>query len=104
MNIIVLGAGTFGTAIANEISVNTSNKVLIYSRNNNKFIKRVKNIPLEIYFKMFYDSGYIWKYENQRSNNFLNNKYIYSYGIGLDIVTLKNTNFLYIVILSILLV
>ena len=36
MNIIVLGAGTFGTAIANEISVNTSNKVLIYSRNNKK--------------------------------------------------------------------
>ena len=65
----------------------------IYSRNNDKFIKRVKNIPLEIYFKMFYDSGYIWKYENQRSNNFLNNKYIYSYGIGLDIVTLKNISF-----------
>ena len=36
MNIIVLGAGTFGTAIANELSVNTSNKVLLYSRNQKK--------------------------------------------------------------------
>ena len=27
MNILVLGAGTFGTAIANELSVNTENKV-----------------------------------------------------------------------------
>lgn len=36
MDIIVLGAGTFGTAIANELSVNTSNKVLLYSRNAKK--------------------------------------------------------------------
>ena len=36
MNIIVLGAGTFGTAIANELSVNTFNKVLLYSRNQKK--------------------------------------------------------------------
>ena len=36
MNILVLGAGTFGTAIANELSVNTSNKVLLYSRNQKK--------------------------------------------------------------------
>ena len=36
MNIIVLGAGTFGTAIANELSVNTYNKVLLYSRNQKK--------------------------------------------------------------------
>jgi glycerol-3-phosphate dehydrogenase (NAD(P)+) len=36
MNIIVLGAGTFGTAIANELSVNASNKVLLYSKNKKK--------------------------------------------------------------------
>lgn len=36
MNIIVLGAGTFGTSIANELTVNTANKVLIYSRNQQK--------------------------------------------------------------------
>ena len=36
MNIIVLGAGTFGTAIANELSVNTQNKVILFSRNDKK--------------------------------------------------------------------
>ena len=36
MNILVLGAGTFGTAIANELSVNTENNVLLFSRNQSK--------------------------------------------------------------------
>ena len=36
MNILVLGAGTFGTAIANELSVNTANNVLLFSRNQSK--------------------------------------------------------------------
>ena len=36
MNILVLGAGTFGTAIANELSVNTKNKVVLFSRNQSK--------------------------------------------------------------------
>ena len=36
MNIIVLGAGTFGTAIANELSVNKNNNVTLFSRNRNK--------------------------------------------------------------------
>ena len=36
MNILVLGAGTFGTAIANEMSVNTTNNVVLFSRNHLK--------------------------------------------------------------------
>jgi glycerol-3-phosphate dehydrogenase len=36
MNILVLGAGTFGTAIANELSVNTANNVVLFSRNHHK--------------------------------------------------------------------
>ena len=36
MNILVLGAGAFGTAIANELSVNTENKVTLFSRNQEK--------------------------------------------------------------------
>lgn len=36
MNIIVLGAGSFGTAIANELSIKSSNNVLLYSRNQKK--------------------------------------------------------------------
>ena len=36
MNILVLGAGTFGTAIANELSVNKENNVILFSRNHDK--------------------------------------------------------------------
>ncbi len=36
MNILVLGAGTFGTAIANELSVNETNNVVLFSRNQSK--------------------------------------------------------------------
>jgi len=36
MNIIILGAGTFGTAIANELSFNSCNDVFLYSRNSKK--------------------------------------------------------------------
>ena len=36
MNIIVLGAGAFGTAIGNELSVNLDNNVLLFSSNNLK--------------------------------------------------------------------
>ncbi len=36
MNILVLGGGTFGTAIANELSVNTENNVVLLSRNQQK--------------------------------------------------------------------
>jgi len=36
MNILVLGGGTFGTAIANELSVNTESNVVLFSRNKDK--------------------------------------------------------------------
>ena len=36
MNIIVLGAGSFGTAIANELAVNKDNSVVLFSRNQDK--------------------------------------------------------------------
>ena len=36
MNILVLGAGTFGTAIANDLSVNKDNSVVLFSRNQDK--------------------------------------------------------------------
>ena len=39
MNIIVLGAGTFGTAIANELSVNRANTVFLYSNSEEKVLE-----------------------------------------------------------------
>ena len=63
------------------------------SRDNEKLMKRIKNIPLDIYLKIFFDSGVIWKYSKQTNDSYLNNKYLYSFGIGVDIVTLKNISF-----------
>ena len=37
--------------------------------------------------------GVIWKYNNQANYSLLNNKYLYSFGIGIDLVTLKNISF-----------
>jgi len=45
---------------------------------------------LDIYLKIFFDSGIIWKYNKQPINSYLNNKYLYSFGVGIDLVTLKN--------------
>ena len=64
-----------------------------FIRENEKLMKRVKNIPLDIYLKIFFDSGVIWKYSKQTNHNYLNNKYLYSFGIGMDLVTLKNISF-----------
>ena len=36
MNILVIGAGAFGTAVANELSVNIENNVVLFSRNQKK--------------------------------------------------------------------
>ena len=58
MNIIVLGAGTFGTAIANELSVNTSNKVLLYSSNQ----KKVDEINTQNTNKSCFPNKHLTKY------------------------------------------
>ena len=50
MNIIILGAGSFGTAIANELAVNTSNKVILYSDNQ----KKVDEINLHHTNKLYF--------------------------------------------------
>ena len=36
MNIIVLGSGAFGTSIANALSINIENKVMLFSSNPSK--------------------------------------------------------------------
>ena len=54
------------------------------------FLKRFKSFPIDIYLKMFFDSGYIWKYSNKNQSANLNNKYLHSFGIGIDFVTIRN--------------
>ena len=79
-----------------NITYQNSFKKKIYNgnikRNYSEYFRKIKNIPIDIYLKIFYDSGIIWKYESNQ-NMFLNNTYIYSFGLGLDIVTLKNLSF-----------
>lgn len=48
-------------------------------------IKYLPNIPLRIYPKIFADAGYV--YNNYAGNSFLNNKMLYSAGVGVDIYT-----------------
>jgi outer membrane protein assembly factor BamA len=43
-------------------------------------------LPLWIYPKLFFDAGYAAN-DNPVRNNFLANRFLYSYGIGLDIIT-----------------
>jgi hypothetical protein len=50
-----------------------------------KRIKRLNNIPFKVYAKAFANTGYA--YNPQASINSLNNKMIYSTGVGLDIIT-----------------
>lgn len=81
---------------SNIIFKNTFKKQMFsttISRNNDNYFRRIKNIPFKIYGKVFFDSGYVWKYDLSQNNLNLNNKYLYSYGIGFDFVTIKNLSF-----------
>ena len=46
-----------------------------------------------MYVKLFFDSGYIWGYSDNQENIDFTNKLIYSNGIGIDFVGIKNYAF-----------
>ncbi len=77
---------------SNLIYKNTFKKSIVSKNFNIEKMKfrKFKNIPINIYLKMFFDSGYVWKYSNKNQNITLNNKYLHSFGIGFDFVTIKN--------------
>lgn len=77
---------------SNLIYKNTLKKRIVSKNFNIEKMKfrKFKNIPINIYLKMFFDSGYVWKYSNKNQNINLNNKYLHSFGIGFDFVTIKN--------------
>jgi len=54
-------------------------------------LKQFRKIPIAAYFKLFFDQGYVQNNLPESSNSsvspLLSNRYIYSYGAGLDIVT-----------------
>lgn len=54
-------------------------------------LKQFRKVPIAAYFKVFFDQGYVQNNLPERSvttvSPLLSNRYIYSYGAGLDIVT-----------------
>ena len=54
-------------------------------------IDQFRTMPFAIYIKSFFDSGFVNNNFQQSENAFLNNRYIYGGGIGLDIVTFYDT-------------
>ncbi|WP_296620569.1 BamA/TamA family outer membrane protein [Marivirga sp.] len=54
-------------------------------------LKQFRKVPIAAYFKVFFDHGYVQNNLPESSNTtvspLLSNRYIYSYGAGLDIVT-----------------
>ncbi|MDH5476357.1 MAG: BamA/TamA family outer membrane protein [Cyclobacteriaceae bacterium] len=46
-----------------------------------------KKVPYSIYLKTFFDLGYANNYPNYEQNTLLTNRWVYSGGVGLDIVT-----------------
>ena len=57
MNIIILGAGIFGTAIANELAVNPNNKVLLYCRRS----EQIDEINLQNTNKKYFPNKHLSK-------------------------------------------
>lgn len=54
--------------------------------------KSIAYLPLNLVLKAFFDAGYVW--DNQfEANNYLKNKWIFGFGLGLDIVTFNNSVF-----------
>jgi len=58
-------------------------KIFHYDFQQN-IIPIVKYVPIDIYAKTYLDGGYV--YSNNFGNSFLNNKMLYGYGVGVDIV------------------
>lgn len=48
-------------------------------------VKKLNNIPLRIYAKVYGNTGYV--YNKQAGDNELNNRMLYSAGVGLDVIT-----------------
>ena len=58
MNILVFGAGAFGTAFANELAINKANNVVLYTRNEFKALEiNSENTNIKIFPNSMLDSG-----------------------------------------------
>ena len=59
---------------------------------NNKWFKSLRSIPIRVFAKAYTNAGYSHN-PNISLNNALNNKMLYSKGVGLDIILFNDTIF-----------
>jgi hypothetical protein len=59
---------------------------------NKKWFKSLRSVPVKLYVKAFTNAGYVHN-PNPSYNNELNNKMLYSTGLGVDIVLFTDTIF-----------
>ena len=68
------------------IKFNVKKRVLKFTLPGIRNSKTYNRIPFTIYAKTYSDLGYV--YSNMSDKSMLNNKFLYSYGFGFDVVTL----------------
>lgn len=79
-------AGGFTKATFTRKIVNTAIHI------SSKKIKRLNNIPVKIYGKVYGNMGYVYN-EQPHYTNSLNNRLLYSGGVGIDIILLYDLTF-----------
>ncbi len=68
----------------------TSLRKRIFSRTANlDFVplEQFRKLPIQVYFKAYFDMGYVDNYSGYTPNTLLSNRFLYGGGIGLDFVT-----------------
>jgi outer membrane protein assembly factor BamA len=70
-------------------------QILNKTFNISKFLKlkQFNSVPVGIYGRVFFDTGYIRNFNPQFSNSSLSNKLLYGYGVGFDLSTFYDTVF-----------
>ncbi len=54
-------------------------------------IEQFKNMPIDIYLKVYFDMGYVENFENYEFNQNLADRYLFGTGAGIDIVSYYDT-------------
>ena len=60
---------------------------------NNKWFKSLRSIPLKVFAKTYVNAGYSYNPNTSQHYNQLNNKMLYSSGLGLDIIAFADLIF-----------
>ncbi len=50
-------------------------------------LRQFRKVPIAAYFKLFFDQGYVQNNLPRNTESIFSNRYIYSYGAGIDLVT-----------------